>query len=221
MPLILADELAIASGCDNAEVRATILLIRHAATDPGSRLCGSFDLPLSDVGTAQIARLAARAPRRPSPDVLYSSPLRRARLVAEALERAWLTTAQIADWAREIHCGDLEGTPVESIRALMPEVWARHLAEDDDRFAWVRGETAAAFRSRIVGGLNALAGRHPGGRVAVVTHAGVVSQALGVLAGRRAAVWSLDRPNHFTATEMDWHAGGGGAVLRFNDPDWF
>ena len=217
---LLADELVIVSGCDNADVRATILLIRHAATDPGSRLCGSFDLPLSDVGMAQVGRLAARAPRRPWPDVLYSSPLRRARLVAEALERAWSMTAQIADWAREIHCGDLEGTPVESIRALMPEVWARHLAEDDDRFAWVRGETAAAFRSRIVGGLNALAGRHPGGRVAVVTHAGVVSQALGVLAGRRAAVWSVDRPDHFTATEIDWHAGGG-AVLRFNDPDWF
>ena len=201
--------------------RAAIVLIRHAATDPGSRLCGSFDLPLSDAGTAQVARLAAQARRRAAPDALYSSPLRRARLVAEALERAWSMAARTADWAREIHCGDLEGAPVETIRTLMPEVWARHLAEDDDHFAWVRGETAAAFRSRVVGGLNALAARHPGRRVAVVTHAGVVSQALGVLAGRSAAVWSVDRPDPFTATEIDWHACGGGAVLRFNDPDWF
>ena len=78
----LADELATAATCDNAGVRASILLIRHAATDPGSRLCGSFDLPLSPAGEAEVATLTA-APGAPPADVLYSSPLRRARLVAE------------------------------------------------------------------------------------------------------------------------------------------
>jgi broad specificity phosphatase PhoE len=202
-------------------VRARILLIRHAATDPRSRLCGSFDLPLSRAGETQVASLAGQRSRHAPPDVLYTSPLRRARLVAEALERAWSMKARSVDWAREIHCGDLEGVSVDVIRTSMPEVWARHLAQDDDRFAWLRGETAAAFRARVVNGLNSLAFRHAGSRIAIVTHAGVVSQALGALAGRPAAVWSEDRPECFTATEIEWNGEGLGAVLRYSDPDWF
>jgi broad specificity phosphatase PhoE len=111
--------------------------------------------------------------------------------------------------------------PLEHLQRQFPELWTRNEAQREDTFAWPGGETYAEFRSRIVEGLNGAAARYPFGCVAVVTHAGVISQVLGVLKGRRACVWAADRPHPLTATEVLWESGGPRAALSFNDPDWF
>jgi broad specificity phosphatase PhoE len=197
-----------------------MLLIRHAATDPRGRLCGSFDVPLSAVGRAELDMLVRR-PTRPAPDVLLTSTLRRARDVAAALGRAWMREPQPAEWAREIHCGEVEGMALEDIQRRLPELWARNDAQNDDTFAWPGGESYGDFRRRIMAGLRATAEAHHGGRVAIVTHAGVISQVLGVIRSRRAAAWKPDRPLPLTATAIAWHDGAPNAVLTYNDPDWY
>jgi broad specificity phosphatase PhoE len=73
----------------------------------------------------------------------------------------------------------------------------------------------------VMRGLDLAAARYPAGRVVVVTHAGVVSQVLGVIKGRRACVWQPDRPGPLTATEVLWENGGPRVVLSFSDPDWY
>jgi hypothetical protein len=70
-------------------------------------------------------------------------------------------------------------------------------------------------------GLRACAEIHSGGRVVVVTHAGVISQVLGVIRSRRASAWGPDRPRPLTATEITWHGGAPGKVLNYNDPEWY
>ena len=171
-----------------------LVLIRHAASDAGGRLCGSFDVPLTPAGRAQLRALLRQPRRRPVPDALITSALTRARDVAAALGRVWGLTPALADWAREIHCGDVEGMPLSKIEHELPEIWARNVAQADDAFAWPGGETYAQFRCRVLDGLAATASAHPGQRVAVVTHAGVISQVLGVIRQRAAAVWEADRP---------------------------
>ena len=198
-----------------------ILLIRHASADTRARLCGSFDVPLSQAGRDQLETLVRRPPSRPAPDALVTSTLRRARDVAAALERAWTLESQPAEWAREIHCGEVEGMPLEDVQRRFPELWARNEAQEDDTFAWPGGEGYGHFRARIMEGLRATVETHPGGRVAIVTHAGVISQLLGVIRGRPAAVWEPDRPQPLTATEIAWRNGAPSAVLTYNDPHWY
>lgn len=201
--------------------RATnILLIRHASADVRNRLCGSFDVPLSSIGRAEVQAIALRAAGTPAPDALVTSTLRRAREVADVLAGAWGLVPRPAQWAREIHCGDVEGFPLDQLQHAYAEHWTRNNAQVDDSFAWPNGETYAAFRARVLQGLRTAAAAQVGGRLVVVTHAGVISQVLGVIRGRPAAAWMPDRPGLLTATEILWQDGAPRRVLRYDDRDW-
>ncbi len=202
-------------------MRTRILLIRHASTDTHGRLCGSFDVPLSEAGRGQVETLVRGPVGRPVPDVLVSSTLRRARDVATALGHAWMLESHPAEWAREIHCGDVEGMPLDEVQRRFPDLWARNQAQNDDRFAWPGGESYAGFRTRIMEGLRATVDMHRRRRLAIVTHAGVISQVLGVIRRRPAAVWEPDRPQPLTATEIAWRNGAPTDVLNYNDPEWY
>ena len=158
---------------------------------------------------------------KPVPHALYSSPLTRALEVGCELGRAWNMEARIVEWAREIHCGHVEGMPLQQLQRDCPELWACNQAQTDDGFAWPGGETYAQFRTRVLEGLRATAIAHPGERVAVVTHAGVVSQVVGVIRGRPACVWAADRPEPLTATEVACEDGVPIAVLTHNVADWY
>ena len=198
-----------------------VLLIRHARTDADARLCGSFDVPLSEEGVAQLRALSRRRPVHSAPGALYTSPLTRARQVAAALAIAWGLEPRIAEWAREIHCGDVEGMPLDQLQREHPVLWARNQAQDDDRFAWPGGESYREFRARVLDGLAGLAEVHAGERLAVVTHAGAITQVLGAARGRSAAVWSEDRPDPLTAIDLVWRNGGPAEILEYHGQDWF
>lgn len=198
-----------------------ILLIRHASTDPKNRLCGWFDVPLSPAGAAELDALLRHPATRPAPDALFTSTLRRARHVAAALGRAWGIDPRPAHWAREIHCGVLEGMPLADVQRRFPDLWAGNEAQRDSTFAWPGGESYTAFRARIMDGLKASVDAQPGGRVAVVTHAGVISQILGVVRHRPAAAWEPDRPRPLTATEIIWENGAPNAVVSYDNPAWY
>lgn len=198
-----------------------MILIRHAAVDTQSRLCGSLDLPLSADGRAAVRGLIGQPPHGVGPDALFASTLARAAEVACELGRVWGLAPRRAEWAREIDCGAFEGMPIARLRRDFPDLWTRNEAQVDDAFAWPGGETYAHFRSRVLTGLSEAAGAHPSGRVVVVTHAGVISQVMGLIKGRPACVWEPDRPGPLTATEVVWEHGAPRAVLSFSDPDWY
>jgi broad specificity phosphatase PhoE len=202
-------------------VATHLVLIRHAAVDTQSRLCGSFDLPLSPAGRADLDALVGGPSRGEAPVALFTSTLKRATEVACGLGRVWGLEPEPAPWAREIDCGDAEGVLFEDLKKRLPEVWTRNQAQLDENFAWPGGETYAQFRARVMRGLDRAAARYPAGRVVVVTHAGVVSQILGVVKRRRACMWQPDRPRPLTASEVLWENGGPRAVLSFSDPDWY
>lgn len=202
-------------------VATRIILIRHAPIDTASRLCGSLDLPVSPAGRAELQSLLQRPAKAQCPAALFTSDLRRAVDVACELSRLWAVQAQAAAWAREIHCGDLEGMPLDRVQREFPALWTRHEAQSEDTFAWPGGETYVQFRARVLAGLATAAQSYPSGRVVVVTHAGVISQVLGATKGRPAGVWQPDRPRPLTATEVLWADGAPRAVLSFNDPDWY
>ncbi|HYG66427.1 MAG TPA: histidine phosphatase family protein [Anaeromyxobacteraceae bacterium] len=201
---------------------AELLIVRHGhtAANPGAgparpTMSGWKDTPLTAEGHRQAALLCGRlSPAGPFAAV-YSSPLRRALDTARCLAAAADGILRTDPDLREISCGEVEGWDVEDVRARFPELWARNAAEDDDDFRWPGGESYRELRARAVAAADRIARAHPGERVVVVTHTGVVTQLLGVLAGAPPARWSVHRPGNASITRVEW-ADGGGRVLRFD-----
>jgi broad specificity phosphatase PhoE len=116
----------------------------------------------------------------------------------------------------EIHCGAVEGLPLERVQAEYADLWARNLLQEDDDFCWPGGESYAALRRRVLRAVRAIARLHRGERVVVVTHAGVISQILGWIHGRNAARWEEFRPGNASITQVI-SDGSSWVVESFND----
>jgi broad specificity phosphatase PhoE len=134
----------------------TLLLVRHGETDWNAegRLQGHTDLPLNEPGRRQARTLAGEL-AGDGIEAVYSSDLARARETADIVaERLGLPVVLDPD-LREKDWGTWEGLT----------------GEERERVELV-GETTEAHRERMLRALGAIAARHPGGRVLVVTHGG-------------------------------------------------
>jgi broad specificity phosphatase PhoE len=205
-----------------AAAATTLLLVRHphtAANDAGGlHLNGWTDAPLSGRGLAEAALLVERLLAEEEADrvaAIYSSPLLRARTVAERLATGAVPVAYDAD-LREIGCGVVDGWHVDRVRREYPLLWRRNASQDDEHFRWPGGESCLEFRARCLGAIARIARAHPGRRVVAVTHAGVVSQLLGDIAGASCARWDAFRPGNASITAVELR-GGERRVLRFDD----
>jgi broad specificity phosphatase PhoE len=205
---------------------ATLLLVRHGhvadnTRGDAARLCGWADPPLTPLGRAQATRVAAHLAAARCSDALYTSPSARAHETATAIGHRLGLRPRLRLALREIHCGRLEGRLLADVRRDHPELWARNLAQEDDDFRWPGGESYRAFRARVLAGLGRIAAAHPGQRVVVVTHTGVITQALGALGGTAAARWEAYRAGNASLTEVRWPAGGApgrrGTLVRFDE----
>jgi broad specificity phosphatase PhoE len=199
---------------------ARLVLVRHAEIDCSSNgaalLCGSHDARLNSTGQAQVELLRQRLLREREFAALYSSPLRRALDTARAAPEFLLRRLRLVGSLAEIHCGSVEGMSLEQIRRMFAEEWRRNEVQQDETFSWPGGETYRFFRKRILRAIRTIARMHPGDRVLIVTHAGVVNQVLGSLAGQSAARWDNFRPGNTALTEVLW-SGNAGQVCRFDD----
>ncbi len=148
----------------------TLYLVRHAQAQGNveGTFQGSTDTPISENGRLQLERLAQRFLQFPIQKV-YSSPLRRARQTALALNRYWQAPLRLRRGLLEIQCGDWEGRPWEELKRLEAEeysVWQTSPHE----FCARGGERMAHVYARICGAMQAIARENPGGSVAVVSH---------------------------------------------------
>ncbi len=199
----------------------TLDLIRHghvADNDAGehARLCGWTDPPLSPLGRWQADALRAQLRREPAAAAVYASPLRRARNTAQAVADALGLPLRLRRSLREIGCGAVDGWPLSLVKRRYPTLWATNLAQRDPAFRWPGGESCRTFRARAVRVVERIAAAHPGERVLVVTHTGVITQLLGALAGTSAARWDAFRVGNASITELRWPQGPG-TLLRVDD----
>ncbi len=196
---------------------STLVLVRHGHVvmnggSPDPVMCGWTDLPLTALGEQQAAFLEGAT----AAEVVYTSPLRRARDTA----RRCAAGVELIDDPdlREIGCGRVEGMAIREVQRDHPEAWARNAAEIDDDFRWPGGESYAELRARAVSSISAIAARHPAKRVAIVTHAGVITQLLGHITGTRVARWSAFRVGNASITEVAW-AGARSEILAYDVRD--
>jgi 2,3-bisphosphoglycerate-dependent phosphoglycerate mutase len=151
-----------------------IVAIRHGQTawNVDARIQGQLDIGLDDTGRWQAARLAeALADERL--DAVYSSDLGRARETALALAAATGLALCSDARLRERGFGVFEGLTFPEIELRFAPLARRWRARDID-FGPEGGETLAAFVARAVEAVAAIAARHRGQHIAVVTHGGVL-----------------------------------------------
>lgn len=199
----------------------TLILIRHAQTDsniagPNPLMSGWTDSPLNRAGHEQLECLRARFRNESAIAAVYSSPLTRARETAASIAQVYAKTVELLDDLREINCGEVDGQPIELVKKSDAERWERNLLQEDDDFRWPAGESYRELRERSLRVIRHIAARHVGECVAVVTHAGVISQILGALHGYRPAQWEAFRPHNTSLTTVRWSEEGG-QIETFDD----
>ena len=141
-----------------------VFLIRHPRPLIDAGICyGRHDVDAEDPWPV-AARIRPLLPRGTP---VVSSPLRRARQLAEALDPAARIDARLA----EIDFGEWEGKPWQHIDRDALDAWAADILH----FTPPGGESVAGLQKRAID----FAASLDGPRVAVVSHAGVLRALIG------------------------------------------
>lgn len=186
---------------------STLVLIRHGHTAANAEglhvpMSGWTDLPLSDQGVVDAVRVARQLAVEPAATAAYTSPLQRARHTAQVILDERPMSLALEPDLREIYCGEAEGLPLHEVCRRYPQLWGQNLAENDTEFRWPAGESYRELRERSLAAVQRIASIHPGERVVVVTHTGVISQLVGSIQGVSPACWSRFRPRNGSITEL-------------------
>ncbi|MFC9977519.1 histidine phosphatase family protein [Spirillospora sp. NPDC127200] len=196
----------------------TLLLIRHGASRPARAdapfplVNGHGDPELAPEGHRQAEQVCARLAEE-AIDAIYVTPLRRTRQSAAPLALALGVEPRVEADLREVHLGEWEGGAFRRMVAEnVPEaqrLWA------EERWDAIPGaETNESLAARVRGALDRIAADHPGARVAVFTHGGVIAQALSLASGSRPmAFLGSDNTSISEIVVLD----GNWAVRRYND----
>jgi broad specificity phosphatase PhoE len=169
-----------------------LILIRHAETEANVAQQvwqGSSDTPVTMRGERQIAATVAHLAtlhRRSAVDVLYGSPLPRARRTADAISRVISLPVQVDHALREFDLGAWEGRTFADLEEAenLSRRW-----QADPHFAPPGGESPHLFQRRVLTTFERLAAIHPDHTVLVVTHGAVIRNLLATWIGNGPGDW--------------------------------
>jgi broad specificity phosphatase PhoE len=190
-----------------------LVLVRHAQSiwNAEDRWQGQSDVPLSELGRSEAARLGARLGRERF-DRIVASDLSRAMDTARAIagERA----VEPRPGLREMNLGAWCGLLHEEVTARFPEQLLA-LQRGDPMQIGGTGETLPGFAERVLGELAALEGSGDE-RILVVAHGGVIRAVLFALLGLAGRHRPLVGAGNTSITVLE-SAGGRRRLRVYND----
>ncbi len=189
-----------------------LLLIRHALPVRRELAVGPADPELSEVGRAQADRLADYLATEHL-DALYTSPLRRAVETGAPLAVTHDLTPAVVDDVAEFDRHSSEYVPVEELKAADDPRWRDLLLGTWDG----SGESPAEFTARVVTALERLVETHPGDRVAVVCHGGVINAYLAHVLHLADPTSSFFYPNYTSIHRVAAARSGERSVVTINE----
>ncbi len=159
------------------------MLIRHAQNDwvKSGRLAGwTPGVHLIEEGRRQAEALGERLASAKL-QAVYSSPLERAVETAEAVVKHYPgLTVQIEEGVGEVAFGGWTGERLRKLRRR--RLW--DIVQNYPSGArFPEGESFRETQNRVIDALERIAQRHPGGKVAVVSHSDVIKLAVAYYAG--------------------------------------
>lgn len=190
-----------------------LILVRHA--EPVRVNAGDVDGPadpgLTARGNEQAQRLATWLADE-AVDLLVTSPSRRARETVAPLAAALSMEPIVEDGVSEYDAASGEYIPIEELRAAKDERW---FATIEGRWADVGGADPQEFQRVVVPALEAVIEHHPGKRVVVVTHGGVINVYLAHVLGITSALWF--HPEYTSISRVLAASGGTRSVGSINE----
>jgi probable phosphoglycerate mutase len=197
-----------------------VLLVRHGESAPmgptgfPKTAAGQADPPLSPTGQQQAKAVSARL-AEVGLDALYVSSLRRTHETIAPLVEATGLQPTVVDDFREVYLGEWEGGEFRR-RAIIKDPRMMQLLAGGSWGLVPGAEPPDEFAARVRRALENIHTAHPGQRVAVVCHGGVIGQALALASGSNAlAFMSCDN----TSISQLVLSGNTWIVRRFNDTE--
>jgi broad specificity phosphatase PhoE len=192
-----------------------VLLVRHGEPDYDAirENESPLDPPLTARGREQAMFLAAQLGRS-SVDAVYASTMRRAAETAAYVAAAHGLPVTRIDDLREV---SYDSTAVEHLDdggpSLAGDLARRFIAMP--RWDSLPGfEPSRTFRRRVIEAIEGIIARHPGQRVAIVCHGGVINAYLSMLLGIQRDVFFM--PAHASISTLR-SSGDLYAVVQLND----
>ena len=155
-----------------------IVLVRHGLPLRVELETGIADPELAAEGHEQAAKMAAYIGVE-DVEAVYVIPLRRALETARPLCKVLGLEAVVSEGVAEFDRNSREYVPVEELRATNDPRWEKLLRGEWDGV----DEDPLIFKARVVATVEDMIARHPGGRVVVVCHGGVINQYLAHVLG--------------------------------------
>jgi probable phosphoglycerate mutase len=194
-----------------------MLLVRHGESapfrdgQPFALVDGHGDPPLDPVGVEQAERVGSRLAGEDIAAIYVTNLQRTAQTAAPLAARLELQPIVEPD-LREVFLGEWEGGVFRKYVTEQSEI-AMQL-QTEQRWDVIPGaEPGDAFRSRVVSAIGRIAERHADQFVVVVTHGGVIAQAIAYATGARLFSFMCDNASisHLVVHEGRW------LVRRYND----
>ena len=194
-------------------------VVRHAESEWNAqgRYQGQTDVPLSQTGREQAVRLAGRLTGMKF-DAVYASDLARAFDTARAVAATLADSPEVRtdSGLREIDVGRLGGKVRSEIEEEFPD-YVMALRSDPWNARRPGGESMADLAARAKLAFDGLCERHPGQRLLVVTHGGVVRVAVSLaIGGHEKDVWARLSVANTSITRIGLSAVAG-QLMCFND----
>ncbi len=170
------------------------ILVRHGESEWNrtGRYQGQEDAPLSELGLQQAEALANRL-KREKIDIIYASPLQRARRTAEAIARHHpIVPFELEPALFEIHHGVWQGLLASEVRERYPDMLEEWRCFPT-RCQMPGGESFSNILKRVLNFKEHIARQHPNGTILISTHDVVVkiliADALGMHMDRINRIW--------------------------------
>jgi alpha-ribazole phosphatase/probable phosphoglycerate mutase len=194
-----------------------ILFVRHGRTDwnESMRYQGKSDIPLNEEGLLQARKTSRRISQWFSPEVIYSSPLKRALVTAETINTAFEKPVdlRVVDDLAEMNFGRWEGMAFRELRKEEAELYMnwRH---DPVGVTPPGGEPFEQIYERVSRVLEEIQATGMT-RILVVSHGGILRACVMKLLGLDSSViWKLRLDNcaisivdmlNYTAALVSWN----------------
>ena len=148
--------------------------------------------------------------------MLIASPLQRTRQTAQAIAKATgLDITFDEDWY-ELSFGTWDGKSIEEVKAESPEDYQAWL--NSSAYRPGDGESYDEAALRVDAALEKVVARHPGKRVVVVTHNGVIKSAANLaVGGPNDGVFHMDATPCSISSVSIWPSDGLRALRSFNE----
>lgn len=201
------------------EVPTMIYFLRHGETilTPDRKFSGSGEPnpPLTPEGLAQSIALANEIAKL-DPEILIASPLRRTTQTAEVIaEKISLPIIFDQAWY-ECDFGLWDGLSIDEVSSTYPMEYKAWLSSS--AYVPPQGESYDELGWRVDEAIDKLVAKYPGKRIVVVTHNGVIKQALRLAIGSSAeSIFHIDVSPCSISSLSIWPSDGLRALRSANE----